>query len=189
MAIIDAASGTSPTVARSQLHGWRNVLAISLILILIELIVLWLLSLFQFGSVSAAISYLNGDRLLIHPPKLEFGALRKEGYRTLGLTLENRADYRVRIRGASASAPGSASCSVLRIFPITIGPGEKVTFPVSVQAHNAGTIDEQILLFTDDKRQPTVKVTITGSAADIVDTDPAKEDHLRMQGNEQAKIR
>lgn len=46
----------------------------------------------HFGSVSAALAYARGERLLVPRPDMSFGVLAIDKHRTLSYTLINRAD-------------------------------------------------------------------------------------------------
>jgi hypothetical protein len=167
MAILESrANGTKP-LAKSTRRAKPLVLTISVVLISIELIFLAVWSIHEFGSISAGIAYLNGDRLLVDSNIVSFGDLRKGDYQTVELQLDNRADYSIGIRGVQ----GSQICSVLRRFPIAISPSGRAIIPIAVQPGVTGAIEERILLFTSDKRQPFIRVTVRGTVHQSVAPD------------------
>jgi len=148
--------------AKNKVRARPRVLIISIILINFELMLFAAWSLHEFGSISAGLAYLNGARLLADPYTQSFGNLRKGDFRTVELTLDNRADHGIKIHSASRSDP----CFVLNRLPIAIGSGRKARITVAVQPEVAGPIRQHIVLFTDDQHQPFIEIVIWGKVVE-----------------------
>lgn len=148
--------------ARTKMRARTRVLIITVILINLELMLFAAWSLHEFGSIWAGLSYLDGERLIADSYTLSFGTLGTGDFRTVNLTLDNRADHGIKIRGASRSGP----CFVLHRFPISIDPGRKARIPIAVQPEVAGPINQDILLFTDDQRQSFLRVIVRGKVVE-----------------------
>ena len=114
MSILGATAHGDKPLAESKARARPGVLTLSIILINLELVFLTAWSIHEFGSISAGLAYLNGDRLLVDPYILSFGDLQAGDYRTVEVTLDNRADHSIEIRGASR--PRSALSSTA--FPL-----------------------------------------------------------------------
>jgi len=157
-------------VAKLKATGSRSVLIASIALFSAEFLFLACWSIHEFGSIRAGIAYLNGDRLLVDPYVLSFGDMQKGESRAIEVELDNRADHRVAVHHVSRSQ----ICSITRQFPIRIDAGERVRIPISVHAGTVGSVEEHILLLTDDRYQPLIGVTIKGRVLETARGSPGE---------------
>jgi hypothetical protein len=148
--------------AKNKVRARPRVLIITVILINIELMLFAAWSLHEFGSIWGGLAYLKGDRLLADPYILSFGNLRTGDFRTMELTLDNRADHDIKIHSASRANP----CFVLNRLPIAIGSGRKARITIAVQPEVVGPIQQHVVLFTDDQYQPFIQIVIWGKVVE-----------------------
>jgi uncharacterized protein (DUF58 family) len=120
------------------------VVLVGVILVLSTLIAVLAL---RFGSLSAAVAYMSGERLLVTPQTLELEALREDERREVRFELTNLSDRVARIQGASTSC---GCILVKQAFPFDLAPGE--CRPLTLTVHSAGNTDElhhSLTLYSD----------------------------------------
>jgi hypothetical protein len=107
---------------------------------------LWLTAARQFGSYSAAMSYLQGQRLLSDGYTKSFGTASIDETPAIDFRLWNRTEKPMRIVGCNVSC----TCLVASDLPIDIPPDGRVTFRVSARSRSSvGPYHQRIHLLTD----------------------------------------
>ncbi|MGC8642477.1 MAG: DUF1573 domain-containing protein [Isosphaeraceae bacterium] len=127
--------------------------------------VIW--AMVAFGSLDAAIGfYLRGMTLVPDSRCKTFGAARRGKDVPVSFTLTNNGRRSVRVLGCQASC----ACMVPEDLPFTLRSGESRALSIAVR-RRAGLpgeadeepFDQEIILFTSDRAQPQVALTVKGS--------------------------
>lgn len=116
-------------------------------------------SIYHFGSLSAGLAYLNGDRLMPDAYAKSIGAISKDRDITVYFSLLNASDRPMMIRSASPYGP----CSVLGKFPAMIQPSKTLRVPILVHQAQTGRLNGAVTFLTDHHSQPWLTVSVTGS--------------------------
>jgi HYDIN/CFA65/VesB-like, Ig-like domain len=113
----------------------------------------------RFGSVSGALDYLNGSRVLVTPRAQQLGILSVGEKRSLEYRVTNWTGREVRVLGKSSSC----TCTVVEELPGSIAPSETVTIRVSVTAPKAGPdLAGSVWLLTDAPADTEVLLSYAG---------------------------
>ncbi len=118
-----------------------------------------LLAHLTFGSTPAALAYLRGERISVHPRLLDMGQGEPGETREGTLELQNWTDQPVRLIGGTADC----SCAVTGDLPVNIPPGEARSITVTMRLPSArGMFTRKAFLFTDDDEARTLVFRLTG---------------------------
>ena len=119
----------------------------------------------QHGSVSAALAYVKGDRLLVDVGAKTLAPMSPGEKKTVTFWVTNRSSEPITILGAKSSC----TCTAAGDLPLTIPAG--ATRPVAVGIHagpKPAVLDGTLKLFTDHPSKPVltlrVKSMISGPA-------------------------
>ncbi len=111
-----------------------------------------------FGSLSATVANLRGERL--HAPSyLDFGSAQPGQLIERSATITNYSRTPVRLVGGTADC----SCVTTSSFPLTIEPGESVEFAVKLRvpdATNAGRLTRTAEIWTDNDDRRTIRLRL-----------------------------
>ena len=101
----------------------------------------------RFGSITAALSYAGGQRILVDTALKSLGNVAPGSSSTLKFTLRNLTDHSVTIQGAQSSC----TCAIVNDVPCVIEPRGSKTLDLKVTTP-AGRkeIMGQISVYTDD---------------------------------------
>ncbi len=118
----------------------------------------------EFGSLSCTLAYLNGERLLVDPATLSFGAGRRGEERDLHVTIRNRTGKEVKLLGAKSTC----SCmAAVEKFPISISPGGQQELTIHVWLIGKDSLfEKRVDYYTDDEANPVIAVTVRGTITD-----------------------
>ena len=112
-----------------------------------------------FGSTSAALAYLRGERVSASPSTLDYGVAEPGEKRPTELQLINRTDRDIRIIGGTSDC----SCVTTDDLPLVIPARQAVPLTVRVKfPSGAGQFTRQASLYTDDPLQPWVNLRLSG---------------------------
>ena len=112
---------------------------------------------YRFGSVSASLAYLRSEQLLIDQAnKATTG--EAGGQVQISYDLTNWTDHPVRLLGSSTSC----TCTILDGLPMTLAASETKAVVATIVLDKAETrLAGSILVFTDDRRTPEIRLAYT----------------------------
>ncbi len=114
---------------------------------------------FHFGSVSAALASLRGERLSVSPGLIDMGEGAPAETRAASVELTNRTEQPIRLIGGSADC----SCTVLGDLPVTVPPGESRSITITMNLPKTpGMFNRKAQLTIDDDGFKTVGFRLTG---------------------------
>jgi len=118
----------------------------------------------EFGSMANTLAYANGERLLVDPKVLSFGAAPRGEQREVHMTIRNRTGKTVTILGAQSK------CGCLRMeedFPISLANGSQRELTIYVALTGEGSAFEKgVDFYTDDEAKPVIGVVVRGEIKD-----------------------
>ena len=156
---VDPAPMTKARPDRVGLERPRARWAITLTLVVVGLLGSAAWARLGFGSISAALAYLDGDHLVVDASSRSFGTTVAGGDPEVVFVLKNVSRRSVQIVGVSASC----TCLIPSPVPLTIAAAAAAPFPVSVRTRQrSGPLREHLTLFMDDPTQPTLRLSISG---------------------------
>lgn len=146
-----------------------------LIPLMISLTILCVLAthgIIRYGSFSAALSRVNGQRILVDPPLQAFGDVVEGRTVSANFILRNEAFQRITIQGAKVSC----GCAVVSDLPCVIEPGGSRSIGLSVVPPKdndqfAGTVS----LYTDDRGTPVIALGYQGRVVKSVVAGPSRD--------------
>ncbi|MBX6314539.1 MAG: DUF1573 domain-containing protein [Isosphaeraceae bacterium] len=113
----------------------------------------------RFGSITAALAYVRGDRLIADRYTPSFGRLEPGQSRDLVLHVTNLAARPITILGARTSC----TCAAADGLPVTIQPGVKQPLKIRVWGKpKSGAVVEKLHFYTDDPAQPELIIQVVG---------------------------
>lgn len=118
----------------------------------------------EFGSLSSALAYLNGERLLVDLGTLSFGTARRGEERDLQFTIRNRTGKEVKILGTRSTCGCMATAEK---FPISIGNRGQQDLTIHVWLTGKDSaFEKRVDFYTDDDANPVVPVVVRGTITD-----------------------
>ena len=107
----------------------------------------------RFGSMSAALAYLRGERLLVDESSKTIDDVRSGSEIVVRYGFTNWAAHPVKLLGMSSSC----SCTVVEDLPMTLAASETKAVSVKIKV-DEGRPDftGSIRVFTDDPRSPEI---------------------------------
>jgi hypothetical protein len=118
----------------------------------------------EFGSLANTLAYLNGERLLVDPRVISFGAVRRGEERDLHVTIRNRTGEEVKIIGAKSNCGCMAT---VEQFPCALANGDQREFPIHIWfTGNESTFEKRVDFYTDDDAKPVIAVVVRGKITD-----------------------
>lgn len=109
------------------------------------------------GSLDAALASLRGQSLVVSPV-VDFGSGKPGDVLSSQVTVRNYSGKTVRLVGGTSSC----SCTATDEMPISIDPGDEVVVNVRLRIPSGqpGLMNQQIVLFSDDPRQPRIDLRV-----------------------------
>lgn len=110
-----------------------------------------------FGSVEVAVAKLRGESVTV-TPYVDFGSGKPGEQLEATATVTNYTNEPVRLIGGTTDC----SCATVDDFPLTIPPGEKVTFRIrlTVLANKGGQLTRAVTVRTDCPSRPVLQFRI-----------------------------
>lgn len=113
----------------------------------------------QFGSFSAGLARLRGDRLLVDAYSKSFGSLEAGRVGTVEFNLLNTTWRPVTVLGARSSC----TCAATDDLPMVVPSGGRRSIRILVRRdRKPGRVSEQVSLFTDEPSQPELVIRVEG---------------------------
>jgi hypothetical protein len=114
----------------------------------------------HFGSVSAALARLRGDRLLVDAYSKSFGSVVAGRLETVEFSLWNTASRPVTVLGARSSC----TCAAADDLPMVVPSGGRRSIRIIVGRNpQPGAVSEHVTLFTDEPSQPQLALRVEGA--------------------------
>jgi hypothetical protein len=132
-------------------------------------LVVWVVWAFAgFGSIREAASYyLRGETLFVDSTTKSLGAAAPSEELPVSFRLTNRGKQPIRIVGCKTSC----NCMLPRDLPFALAPHEVREFTLSIRMPSpanfrsqAGRLELQLILFTNNPQQPRIPLSIIGKA-------------------------
>lgn len=118
----------------------------------------------EFGSLSNTLAYLNGERLLVDPATLSFGAVRRGEERDLQVTIRNRTGKEVKIMGAKSNC---GCMGMEEKFPFSIAQGGQRELTIHIWfTGKDSAFEKRVDFYTDNEAKPVTAVLVRGTIAD-----------------------
>ena len=115
--------------------------------------------LWQFGSVSAGLARLRGDRLLLDAYSKSFGTIEAGQLGTVEFNLMNTSSGQVTVLGARSSC----TCAAADDLPTVVPPRGRQSIRIHVRRDRLpGRVLEKVSLFTDEPSQPELVIRVEG---------------------------
>jgi len=134
-------------------------LAPTLILTIAGLLFLAVAALYYFGSVSSALAYLSGDRLLADRRSESFGEVDQGQRLTIRFALANTSRREIRVLGAKTRC----TCVFAEDLPLSVPPTGRRAIKIAVNTDSLiGPIRQPIFLYTDFPGQSKVELLVVG---------------------------
>jgi hypothetical protein len=152
---VGTANPAARTAGRRPFVAW---VMTTLLLAVAGVAALALVGSLEFGSLSAALRFLRGERLLADASSKDVGTIPAGETREIEFHLTNVTDHPLTVVGFKSSC-GCASATRL---PMTIAPGATAPLAVSVRASaRLASISTSVRLYTDDPgvRDPILYLT------------------------------
>lgn len=112
-----------------------------------------------FGSISTALAFTAGQRLVLDPSIVAFGQVDVGSEATVEVGLINLTGHPVRLLGAQSSC----TCAVASGLPATVPPSGRHPIRVTVRGGTRqGDIAEAVSIFTDCKDEPRLALRVVG---------------------------
>ncbi len=113
----------------------------------------------RFGSISRALGYARGERLLPDQTSKFFGTVKRGTDPSVSFMLKNESNLPVKVLGAKASC----TCLVLRSTPHTIPAGDEGTVQVQVMTNKQiGEVSATLVLYTDVPGHGAIRLSVNG---------------------------
>jgi uncharacterized protein (DUF58 family) len=116
----------------------------------------------EFGSPARAVAFLRGERLLIEPPGVQLGLGIPGQKRTVHFVVTNLDSFPVRIVGSSTAC----TCVSVDNLPVEIAAGGTKQVVVNVTFPKQPEFNQDVLFFTDSRRQPRLIASVSGSVSE-----------------------
>jgi hypothetical protein len=147
-----------------KLSTWtKATAAIGIILI----VCVWIVAVLLFGSTSAALAFLDGERLLVDSRSKSFGTVDPGLDQSVRFSLTNWTGQPVTIVGFQASC----SCTMATDLPLSIPDGGTRFVSVAVKtAKLTGDFVATVRLFTDASSLPEVRLRVAGRFHRVLST-------------------
>ncbi|HWE37483.1 MAG TPA: DUF1573 domain-containing protein [Isosphaeraceae bacterium] len=123
------------------------------------LLVLSAWALYAFGSISMALDFVAGERLLVDEHRKSFGSLASGQSSSLEFTVNNMTGHTVRIIGCQSKC----TCTMAQGLPMSIPSSERRVVRILIHAlPRPGEVAEALWLYTDDRGRPQIIINVTG---------------------------
>lgn len=122
---------------------------------------IYLVVLIRFGSVSVAVQYNRGHRLIPVTAQIDLGKVPVKSTRKVMFQLQNFRDRAVRITGVQPSC----SCMITGTKPLSIAAHGAAKIEVELHvASEPGLFREGIVVYSDDESRPSMTLRVSGLA-------------------------
>ena len=113
-----------------------------------------------FGSISPALSYLSGERLLIDAHRRSFGPLPVGENRTVEFMLDNRTRHSIKVLGCNSPC----TCVMAENLPMILDPDARHSIKITVRSRpdRLGAVSETLRLFTDEPKRSVIVLNVFG---------------------------
>jgi Protein of unknown function (DUF1573) len=116
----------------------------------------------RFGSVTVALRYLRGDRLIATPTYFDLGTIEPKTDKSLIFYIYNWTGEQIEILGSNSSC----GCMTTAKLPLTLLPNQSETISIAYRSSAEGQPFEQhIDFYTDYDRKRYIRVTIRGAVS------------------------
>jgi hypothetical protein len=142
----------------------RNWLVLTTCSALAILALLWVAAVARFGTVSAALNYLSGQRLIVDENRRSFGTLEAGRERTVEFMVTNDTSKPVSLLGARVSC----TCVSVEDLPRTLAPSARWPLRVTIRAgRRERDVSEGLWLYTDAENRPQIALQLTGRMSGV----------------------
>jgi len=126
--------------------------------VVLALIAVGLAGRFFFGSLSSALDYAAGRRLIVAVSQQSIGTVSpgRQGEATFEMT--NFSGRPVVLLGARTNC----TCTFAKSLPLTLPPHSSGRVLVAVRGDKVGPIAEQVFFLTDSANDPSLAVSVVG---------------------------
>lgn len=115
---------------------------------------------FRFGSISAAIDYLEGKPLSASRTVISLGDIGLEDSRVIEFRIQNHSDQPITLVGSRVSC----SCISIDSLPSAIFPRQERVLPVRFKNNGKlGVWNQKFVIFSDSPTQPEIWLKIEGN--------------------------
>jgi hypothetical protein len=144
------------TTKKVKLSTWTKATAATAIILIGGV---WAVAVFLFGSTSAALAFLDGERLLLDSQSKSFGTVDPGTEQIITYTLMNRTGHSVTLIGSRTSC----GCTVAADLPLTIPDSSAHKVRISVNTTRlAGKFSASVRLFADDPKHSEIELKVQG---------------------------
>jgi hypothetical protein len=113
----------------------------------------------HFGSVSTALDYVSGERVLLDQTSKTFGTVDAGSTQVLQFVVMNKTDHPLNILGSKTSC----GCTVVENLPMSIPAGSFKPVGVVVKTDSfKGQFNARIRLFSEEKDHPEINFEVRG---------------------------
>lgn len=120
----------------------------------------------RFGSISKALDYVRGDRLLPDSALKSFGSVERGASPIIRFHIGNHSSKNVRILGTNVSC----TCLVVRRSPQFIPPGGDGVVDVQVVTkEKAGDVSASLVIYSDRPGEGSKRFLVTGFVRNATD--------------------
>lgn len=110
----------------------------------------------QYGSVTHALAYARGERLVVDRPRVDLGVVAAGAKYPIRFRVANLGGTPVRLVGCSTSC----DCTTPQDLPATIPPSSTITFDVRYKPRLDQAQPIRLRLYTDHPACPELPMTI-----------------------------
>jgi hypothetical protein len=123
----------------------------------LALVVAW--GFWHFGSLSAGLARLRGERLLVDAYSKSFGSLEAGRVGTVKFSLWNTATRPVTVLGARSAC----SCAAGSDLPMVVPPGARRSVRILLRCNRQpGPVSERVTLLTEEPNQAELGLRVEG---------------------------
>ena len=155
----------TPELKMTKKAGIKAVIRTSIITLLMTLAFLALIAGYgrhRYGSVSASLAYLRGERLLVDKPYQAIGGVHPGGQVVVRYAVTNESEHSVNLIGMTCSC----TCTIVENLPKTLGASETKIVSARVNLAEGKTdVSGAIRLYTDDPHSPEIPLAFSVRAA------------------------
>ncbi len=113
---------------------------------------------YRFGTLSATLAYLHGERILVDDPSQSFDGTHAGGHVVVRYALTNLSGRPVNIIGMTCSC----TCTIVEDMPKSLGTLETKVVSARVNLSEGKTdVSGSIRLYTDEPHSPEISLTFS----------------------------